>query len=240
MGATAPSSPEPELSELEEALGHGFADPTLLERALTHRSAGAQHNERLEFLGDAILDGVIAVALYRRFPEASEGDLSRYRASLVRHDSLLRIAGMMQLCRFLRLGEGEQRNGGTHRPSIQADAVEALVGAVYLDGGPLLAEACVLRLFGEALDQIRPGEAVKDGKTHLQEILQGRRLPLPRYAVVSVSGEAHAQVFEAECVISSLGLRLTGRGGTRRAAEQDAAQKAVGALSTHSTGGRHA
>jgi len=227
LGETRPSSPD--FATLEGALGHRFSIPGLLTQALTHRSAGLNHYERLEFLGDAILDGVIAVALYRQFPNANEGELSRYRASLVRQDSLLRVAETLGLAQFLALGEGERLNGGATRPSILADCVEALVGAVYLDGGPLLAEECVMRLFASGLEGLQPGSEVKDAKTQLQEILQGRRLPLPRYTVLNVDGQAHAQEFEVECR-TSMGVRMTGRGTTRRGAEQAAASKVVAVL----------
>lgn len=227
MDETRPSSVD--VSMLEAALGHRFSDAGLLAQALTHRSAGLSHYERLEFLGDAILDGVIAVALYRRFPNANEGELSRYRASLVRQDSLLRVAETLQLSRMLALGEGERLNGGSSRPSILADCVEALVGAVYLDGGALLAEACVMRLFASALEELRSGCEVKDAKTQLQEILQGRRQPLPHYTVLKVSGQAHAQEFEVECR-TSMGVHQAGCGTTRRAAEQAAAAKVVAVL----------
>ncbi|HMV00776.1 MAG TPA: ribonuclease III [Rhodocyclaceae bacterium] len=215
------------LATLEEALGHCFADRGLLQTALTHRSFGAGHNERLEFLGDSILNCVIAVTLYRRFPGLPEGDLSRLRANLVRQDTLQRIAQNIALGPQLRLGEGELRSGGEGRPSILADALEAMLGAVFLDAGFSAAELVVERLFAELLDGLNPGEACKDAKTRLQEWLQGRRQPLPKYATLGTTGAAHSQRFEVACELERLGVRTVGTGSSRRLAEQAAAELAL-------------
>ncbi|MCL2523924.1 MAG: ribonuclease III [Betaproteobacteria bacterium] len=213
-------------------LGHRFADPNLLRTALTHRSFGTPNNERLEFLGDGILDCVIAAALYARFPDLPEGDLSRLRANLVRQDTLHRLALDLELGAALRLGEGELKSGGAQRPSILADALEALFGAIYLDAGFEPAAATVLRLYAPLLDALIPGKAGKDAKTGLQEWLQGRKKPLPRYLLLETSGAAHAQSFTVACELADPPLRTQGRGGSRRVAEQDAAEKALEALTT--------
>ncbi|MBI5792980.1 MAG: ribonuclease III [Rhodocyclales bacterium] len=212
---------------LEAALGHVFGRQDLLRQALTHRSFGISNNERLEFLGDSVLNCVVAGALHDRFPALREGELSRMRASLVRQETLAGIAQRLALGSFLRLGEGELKSGGTQRPSIMADAVEALIGAIYLDAGFDAARAVVERLCEPAMAGIDPAAPGKDPKTALQEILQGRHLPLPRYALLATRGEAHAQEFEIECLVPELGIRSTGVGGSRRIAEQQAAQRAI-------------
>ncbi|MBI1396866.1 MAG: ribonuclease III [Betaproteobacteria bacterium] len=214
------------MHELEspDALGHMFTSPALLHQALTHRSHSQPHNERLEFVGDAVLNCAIADALFRRFPNLTEGELSRVRARLVNQSSLAERAGDLRLGSFLLLGEGEVRSGGAARPSILADALEALIGAVFLDAGFDRARAVVLHLFDEVLSSLRADASYKDPKTALQEFLQGRKRPLPEYHVLAVTGEAHRQVFEVECVVPSLGARATGRGGSRRTAEQVAAE----------------
>lgn len=211
------------LLALQERLGHRFADGALLERALTHRSYSADHYERLEFLGDSVLGLAISSLLYERLSRQPEGDLSRIRANLVKQDTLAGLATGLGLSQVLRLGEGELRSGGPKRPSILADVLEALIGAVYLDAGFATAEALVHRLY-QGVD-INPGMSAqgKDAKTALQEWLQGRKMKLPRYTVVGTSGEAHRQVFEVECEIQESGLRERGRGASRRAAEQAAA-----------------
>jgi len=209
--------------DLERRIGHRFKDPALLAQALTHRSFGSPHNERLEFLGDGVVDCVIAEELYARFPALAEGELSRLRASLVRETALAAVARAIGLSGFLRLGEGEVASGGAERPSILADALEATYGAVFLDGGYEAARAAVRRTFGEALEKLDPREPAKDAKTSLQELLQARRLKLPEYRVVATAGAAHKQVFEVECVAAGLGLRATGSGSSRRLAEQQAA-----------------
>jgi ribonuclease III len=212
---------------IEPLLGHQFSDRALLLTALTHRSHSSPHNERLEFLGDSILNGVIARQLYDRFPDLPEGDLTRLRANLVCQDSLHQLALKLSLGSHLRLGEGELKSGGAKRPSILADAVEALFGATWLDAGYEVASAMIVRLYGEMLTAIVPGKPIKDAKTRLQEYLQGRRLPVPKYTLTATDGEAHAQHFRMACEIDALKLRTEGRGGSRRAAEQMAAQSAL-------------
>ncbi len=209
-----------------EQTGHHFRDQELLRRALTHRSYGAHHNERLEFLGDGIINCIAALELYARFPDLDEGSLSRLRANLVNQDALHRIALRMDLGAHLLLGEGEVRSGGSRRPSMLADAVEALIGAVMLDGGFPPAQAVVRRLFADALAGIDPGINAKDAKTLLQEHLQGRGQPLPNYVLVATHGQAHAQTFQVQCILEALDISTEGRGASRRAAEQDAAGKA--------------
>jgi ribonuclease-3 len=208
------------------AIQHEFAQVALLSRALTHRSFGADNNERLEFLGDSVLNCVVAQALLERFPQAAEGDLSRLRANLVNQQALYEVALQLDLGSALRLGEGESKTGGQRRPSILADAFEAVVGAVFLDSGYEAAQAFVLANLGSRLQAIDINAPAKDPKTRLQEWLQARRHPLPRYAVVTISGEAHAQRFEVECVIDVLALRTCGSGSSRRTAEQAAAEAA--------------
>ena len=214
------------LTSIECEIGHVFDRPDLLYRALTHRSHGACHNERLEFLGDSVLNCVIAQALYEKFSEVREGDLSRLRANLVCQDTLAQIAQRLNLGERLRLGEGELKSGGQSRPSILADALEALFGAVFIDGGFERAKATILRLYEPFLARLDPRRSGKDPKTTLQEFLQGRRLALPQYHLRATRGEAHAQEFEVECLIPELGISTTGRGPSRRAAEQEAARRA--------------
>ena len=215
---------------LEQALGHQFLDISLLLTALTHRSHSLPHNERLEFLGDSILNGVIARQLFDRFPEIPEGDLSRLRANLVRQDSLHQLALKLSLGNFLRLGEGELKSGGNQRPSILADTLEALFGAVWLDAGYEAANAVIVRLYSEMLAKIAPGQPIKDAKTRLQEHLQGRRMALPKYSLTATEGEAHAQQFKIACAIDALNIRTEGSGGSRRAAEQMAAERVLESL----------
>lgn len=214
------------LTSIERAIGHVFDSRDLLDRALTHRSFGASHNERLEFLGDSVLNCVIAQALYEKFSEVREGDLSRLRANLVRQETLAQIAERFGLGEYLRLGEGELKSGGFRRPSILADALEALFGAVFVDGGFERAKQTILRLYQPFLANLDPHHSGKDAKTSLQEYLQGRRLALPQYLLRATRGEAHAQEFEVECLIPELGIAATGRGHSRRAAEQEAARRA--------------
>jgi ribonuclease-3 len=217
---------------LEAALGHGFGRPELLRQALTHRSFGSPHNERLEFLGDSVLNCVIAAALYENFGDLREGELSRLRASLVRQETLAEIARGLELGDYLRLGEGELKSGGSRRPSILADALEAIFGAIEVDAGFGAARGVIERLYRPSMARIEPGDAGKDPKTALQEILQARHLALPRYALLATRGEAHAQEFEMECEIPELGIRSTGSGGSRRIAEQQAAQRALAEIKT--------
>jgi ribonuclease III len=218
------------LSTLTATLGHSFADRALLQTALTHRSFGVPNNERLEFIGDGVLNCVIAVALFRRYPDLAEGDLSRMRANLVRQDALHRLAVSLNLGDSLRLGEGELKSGGNQRPSILADAVEALIGAVYLDAGFEAAQSVIARLYLPLFDELSSGPVTKDAKTSLQEWLQGRKKPLPRYHVIEASGAAHEQRFEVACEIENPALCTTGQGSSRRLAEQDAADRALKAL----------
>ena len=208
---------------LERRIGHRFTDPSLLAQALTHRSFGSPHNERLEFLGDGVVGCVVAEEVYARFPGLAEGELSRLRASLVREEALAAVARSIGLSEFLRLGEGEVSSGGADRPSILADALEATYGAVFLDGGYEAVRAAVRRTFGKSLEELDPHQPAKDAKTSLQELLQGRRQKLPEYRVTATNGAAHRQVFEVECVAPDLGLRATGSGSSRRLAEQQAA-----------------
>ncbi len=215
---------------LKRRLGHDFADARLLDLALTHRSYAGEHNERLEFLGDSLLGCAIAILLYERYPDLPEGDLSRLRATLVNQASLFEVAQSLDLGESLRLGEGELKSGGFRRPSILADALEAILGAVYLDAGFDAVRALVARLFAAKLDAAGTAPPGKDPKTALQEVLQGRRLPLPRYTVLQVAGEAHQQTFRVECRVDELAIVETGEGPSRRAAEQQAAQGALAAL----------
>jgi len=211
------------LAELERSLGHRFASPDFARQALTHRSFGTPHNERLEFLGDSLLNCAVATILYERFPALPEGDLSRLRAALVNQSSLSGIALRLGLGERLRLGEGELKSGGFRRPSILADAVEALLGAVFLDAGFDAMRKAVEHLLAEQLERAQGSPVDKDPKTELQEHLQGRRLQLPRYAVMRTEGEAHDQTFTVECRVDDLGLAASGTGASRRAAEQAAA-----------------
>lgn len=217
--------------QIERALAYEFHDRALLQTALTHRSCSAPHNERLEFLGDAILNAIIARCLFERFPSLPEGDLSRLRAHLVRQDRLHQHALALSLGDYLRLGEGEQRSGGHQRPSILADAVEALFGALWLDAGFDTAGAIIARLYAGMLGALSAGQEVKDAKTRLQELLQGRRLPLPRYSLLRSEGEAHVQQFTVRCELDTIGLSSEGSGSSRRAAEQVAAERALLLLS---------
>jgi len=199
----------------------------LLLQALTHRSFAANNNERLEFLGDSALNFVIAHQLYQRFSKLPEGDLSRLRAQLVKESALSEIAMELSLGDALKLGEGELKSAGWRRPSILADALEAIIGAVYIDGGFSSAEALVLNLYQEKLKNIDPKVIDKDPKSQLQEYLQGKKKDLPDYNVVSIEGEAHAQTFKIECVIAKLNITTVGEGTSRRVAEQQAAQFAL-------------
>jgi len=212
-----------DLSALQQRLKHQFADASLLLRAVTHRSFSADHNERLEFLGDAVLGVVVADMLYQRLQNLPEGDLSRVRANLVKQDTLHQLSESLGLPEVIRLGEGEMRSGGQKRPSILADVLEAVIGAVYLDAGFATAQALVQRMYQAV--EINPAmDAIgKDPKTELQEWLQGRKLKLPAYRVVATLGAAHKQTFDVECEILELNLSERGIGGSRRAGEQAAA-----------------
>jgi ribonuclease III len=213
------------LDALQKRLGHRFQSGSLLTRALTHRSFGADHNERLEFLGDAVLSTAVSGLLYERFSGGDEGDLTRVRAHLVREDSLHRLALTLGLPEVVRLSEGEVRGGGALRPSILADALEAIIGAVFIDGGFDAAQSVVQRLFGEVIGATEVDAWTKDAKTELQEWLQARRLPVPAYRIAATRGEKHAQTFEVECAVATLGLAEKGEGRSRRAAEQEAARR---------------
>ena len=225
------SAPDP-LAALQQRLRHRFQDPRLLARALTHRSFSADHNERLEFLGDSVLNLAVAALLFDRLKDLPEGDLSRVRANLVKQDTLHRLAVGLGLSGMLKLGEGESKSGGHKRPSILADALEAVIGAVYLDAGYPTAEQLVHRLFEQV--EINPGmsAAAKDPKTELQEVLQGRRMKLPVYRVVGTLGAAHRQTFDVECEVPELGLVERGIGASRRAGEQAAAAAMLMVLKT--------
>ena len=222
--------PDSILAALQQRMGYRFANPLLLQRALTHRSWGADHNERLEFLGDAVLSLAVSGLLYERFAGSDEGDLTRVRAHLVREDSLHRAALALGLPEAVRLSEGETRGGGAQRPSILADAVEALIGAVFIDGGFAPAQALVQRLFGEVIQATEAESWAKDAKTELQEWLQARRIAVPAYRIAATRGQAHAQTFEVECAVPALGLAEQGEGRSRRAAEQEAARRLLDIL----------
>jgi len=218
------------LASLQSRLQHQFSDPSLLQRAVTHRSFSAEHNERLEFLGDSVLNLAVSTLLYRRLQAQSEGDLSRVRANLVKEGTLHQLAKDLRLDQVLHLGEGEARSGGHQRPSILADALEAVIGAVYLDAGYAVAEALVLRLYEAVEINPQMQAAAKDAKTALQEWLQGRKMQLPQYRVVGTAGVAHRQTFEVECAIAELALAQRGSGASRRAAEQSAAAAMLATL----------
>ena len=215
------------LDALQKAIGHRFSRLELLQQAVTHRSFGSPHNERLEFLGDSIVNCVTAIALFERFGELREGDMSRLRANLVRQEALHRLAEGLKLGEYLRLGEGEMKSGGHRRPSILADALEAIFAAVFLDAGFEAAKAVIDQLYASSIASLDPARALKDPKTALQEWLQGRRMPLPKYSLADTRGEAHQQEFEVECEITGLGLKTRGIGVSRRAAEQQSAQRAL-------------
>ena len=216
-------------------LGHGFADPAVLTAALTHRSAGRINYERLEFLGDAVLTLVVSELLYREFTAASEGGLSRYRATLVSGSMLAAIATELGLGEQLRLGGGELKSGGFRRGSILSDALEGVIGAVYVDGGFEAARAVVARLYAGRLERLPVPHELKDAKTRLQEELQRRGLPLPAYVVEGVSGEPHEQHFAVACEVTSLRMKTRGEGSSRRRAEQEAAQRLLDALAGETT-----
>ena len=214
---------EGDLSALQDRLQHRFSDPKLLARALTHRSFSADHNERLEFLGDSVLNLAVAALLYGRLSKLPEGDLSRVRANLVKQETLHQVALTLGLPQVIRLGEGETRSGGSQRPSILADALEAVIGAVHLDAGYGAAEALVHRLFESVEITPQMPAAAKDPKTELQEWLQGRKMKLPIYRVAATLGAAHKQTFDVECEVPELGAVERGIGASRRAGEQAAA-----------------
>lgn len=212
-----------QLVRLTASLGYSFRQEALLRQALTHRSYSAQHNERLEFLGDSVLNCTIAKALYDTFPNLPEGTLSRMRANLVKQDTLAEIAVRLKLGDYMLLGEGELKSGGFRRPSILADTLESIFGAVFLDAGFEAAQSVVLHQFEPIIASIDPNASGKDAKTRLQEWLQGKRHPLPDYQLTGTRGEAHDQIFVVACHIPALGITTQGQGRSRRAAEQEAA-----------------
>lgn len=212
---------------LQKRLGHQFNDVALLQQALTHRSHSVTHNERLEFLGDSILNCVVASILFDTFQSIDEGDLSRVRANLVKQQSLFEIAQKLELSQFLRLGEGELKSGGFRRPSILADTLEALFGAIYLDAGFDIAKKVIQSLYEPILSSVDPTTLGKDAKTLLQEFLQSKKIALPQYNVVATHGAAHNQEFEIECLVPKLEIQVFGTGGSRRAGEQAAAKLAL-------------
>lgn len=215
------------LDELAAGIGYRFNSTSLLEEALTHRSKGAPNNERLEFLGDAILGFVVAEVLYERFPQEHEGVLTRFRASLVKKETLAELARAYQFGDYLRLGPGELKSGGFRRDSILADAMESVIGAIYLDSNIDAARDFVLRSLGDRFDHL---QIQKDPKTRLQEFLQARRQPLPEYSVTAMQGTDHDQYFEVQCVVSGLSSPMQGKGNSRRKAEQASAQQALDLL----------
>lgn len=221
-----------ELDNLQQRLGHRFVKVSLLTRSLTHRSFGPQHNERLEFLGDSVLNMAVSVLLFQRFSGSDEGDLTRVRAHLVREDSLHRAALGLGLPQFVRLSDGETRAGGAQRASILADALEALIGAVFLDSGFEAAQQVVQQLFGELIEGSEADSWSKDAKTELQEWLQARHIAVPSYRIVATRGQAHAQTFEVECAVQTLRLAERGEGRSRRSAEQQAARRMLDTLKT--------
>lgn len=216
--------------DLELTLGFSFKNIALLRQALTHRSYGQPHNERLEFLGDGILNVGVARLLFDAFPKCSEGELSRLRSSLVKKETLAEIALKLRLGEFIRLGEGELKSGGEQRPSILADAVEAILAAVCLDSDFAQAQALVARLFGARIGQLNPQTFGKDPKTQLQEVLQARKLAVPQYVISVQRGEGHEQYLEVQCRIDAMGIVTQGEGGSRRVAEQLAAARALAQL----------
>jgi ribonuclease-3 len=219
-----------DLTLLQTRLGHTFRDAALLQQALTHRSHSSLHNERFEFLGDSVLNCVVASLLFDRYAKVDEGDLSRLRANLVKQQSLYEIAQRLELSQFLRLGEGELKSGGFRRPSILGDTLEALFGAIFLDAGFEAARTVIRSLYIPILDTVDPKTLGKDAKTLLQEFLQGKKIALPQYNVVATHGAAHSQEFEIECLVPKLDIHVFGTGGSRRAGEQAAAKLALEAV----------
>lgn len=216
------------LDRLERKIGYCFNDIALLKQALTHRSAATQHNERLEFLGDSILNFTIAEALYHQFPRCNEGELSRMRATLVREPTLAILARQFELGYYMSLGSGELKNGGFRRESILADCVEAIIGAISLDQGLAVTTQVIRNWYQQLLAEIKPGDNQKDAKTRLQEYLQGKNLPLPTYEVVNIQGEAHCQIFTVKCKVKSaekIDRTFVAKGSSRRKAEQAAAEQ---------------
>ncbi|HEX7719690.1 MAG TPA: ribonuclease III [Woeseiaceae bacterium] len=224
------ATPDKAIPGLQSRLGYEFQDLTLLVQALTHRSATGSNNERLEFLGDAVLDVVISEVIFRQRQEASEGVMSRIRSSLVKDLTLVQLAGELQLGDYLILGSGEKRTGGHHRASIMADALEAIFGAVYLDSGFENARQVIHTVYGALLEDLPESASRRDPKTRLQEYLQARKIDLPGYAVHRVTGKAHRQSFEVQCTVEALEVSSIGHGMSRREAEQDAASRMLAVL----------
>jgi len=213
-------------THLCQILGYSFKQEHYLITALTHRSAGKPNNERLEFLGDALLSCIMAQELFERFPEAREGELTRFRSNLVKRDTLVKIAQQIELGKYIQLGGGELKTGGEQRASILGDAVEALLGAIYLDSSIKTCQAVILKLWQKPLNNLSPRK-IKDPKTRLQEYLQAQQQALPAYRVLAINGTPHAQQFEVECTVSGLAQPAYGSGESRRRAEQSAAAKAL-------------
>lgn len=214
-----------QLNKLQKRIDYVFKDINLLKQALTHRSASSKHNERLEFLGDSILNLTIAESLYHQFPKCNEGELSRMRATLVREQTLAQLAQGFELSEHLLLGPGELKSGGFRRASILADCVEAIIGAISLDKDLVTATKVVNNWYKQLLAEIQPGENQKDPKTRLQELLQGKRIALPEYKVIAIEGKSHCQEFTVECEIGALSKKVIGKGSSRRKAEQQAAEQ---------------
>jgi ribonuclease-3 len=221
------------IKQLYDHLGYAFESEATLEAALTHRSMGGINNERLEFLGDAILNFIVAESVFQSFPEAPEGELTRLRAQIVKGDTLALVAEELELGPFLRLGIGEMKSGGAHRPSILADTLEAIIAAIYLEAGIETAKACIMRWFDSRLKALSADSLSKDPKTALQEWLQARKLPLPTYCVTQIEGIAHEQTFSVQCEVGSLVKITQGKGHSRRRAEQEAARLALEQLLNH-------
>ena len=216
-----------DVKRLEAKIGYCFNNPAFLETALTHRSANKNHYERMEFLGDSVLNFVISAELYQQFPQASEGELSRLRAHLVKGESLSKVASELSLGEYLRLGSGELKSGGYRRKSILADVLESIIGAIYLDNGFVDAQSFILRVFADRLENVGTVKELKDPKTRLQEYLQAQALSLPTYEVVKTSGQVHNQTFEVSCCVSVLDKPVYGSGSSRRKAEQAAAEQVL-------------
>lgn len=222
------------LLKLSQRIDYSFSDTSLIELALTHRSCGGKNNERLEFLGDSIVNLVIAEALFKKFPEAKEGKLSRLRARMVKGVTLAELARDFGLGDFLHLGSGEMKSGGHRRESILADTVEAIIGAIYLDSDMDTVKAKILQWYASRLDNLSLDDPLKDPKTRLQEYLQGKQLPLPKYEVLSIDGSAHEQLFKVSCSVKDIEDPIIGQGGSRRIAEQEAAAQALTLLAIDS------
>lgn len=213
--------------EISRKLNYHFTDQRLLKTALTHRSSQDENNERMEFLGDSIVNFIIAEALYQQFPRSQEGELSRWRATLINRDTLADLARGFDMGRYMHLGPGELKSGGSGRQSILSCAMEAIIGAIYLDGGFAVVRDCIMRWYEPLLSNLSNAASHKDPKTVLQEYLQGMRKPLPTYSVELVEGEAHQQLFVVSCQIADSTEKVVGKGTSRRRAEQDAAENMI-------------